>query len=105
MSRNGFATLYVNEPTFTSFIRYFVALPYLPLEELSEAVDEAASWAFNPEIPEKELERIERFKIYLVDYTRKFWLEGWIAPASWNFWQHSRGNTNNRYFYKPLSVH
>ena len=97
----GFATLYLNEPTFTSFMRYFVALPYLPLEELREAVEEAASWTFNPELPEKELERVERFKVYMVDYTKKFWLDSWLEPASWNFWQHSRGNTNNRYIYKP----
>ena len=82
MSRNGFATLYVNdEPTFTSFIQYFVALPYLPLEELSDAVDvdEVPSWTFNPEISQKELERMERFKLYLVDYARNFCILEFLA--------------------------
>ena len=96
MSKAGFATLYLTEPTFTSWIRFLVAMPYCPLAELPDAVDEAAAWVFNPELPEKQLERVTGFQTDTIVYFKGYWMNGPFSPITWNYWQHSRGNTNNR---------
>ena len=79
-------------------------MPYLPLAELEEALEEARAWTFNPDLPEKDLTRILSFKSDTIDYFDSYWLHGSIEPATWNYWQHSRGNTNNRYLSSIKSI-
>ena len=90
------ATLYTQEPSFAAFVQSLVALPYLPLEEITAALEELQEFKFDQEIPEKDHDKIEEFKSALLKYTNDQWVNGDFPPRVWNFFGHARNNTNNR---------
>ena len=74
-----------------------VGLCYLPLDEISSALEELGSFEFDPEMDPDDLKKIQTFAPRIIQYTKENWLEGQFPPRDWNYWMHGRNNTNNRY--------
>ena len=88
------ASLYLSEPTFTSFVRQVVALPFLPLTQLDSAVDELRDFDFNKS--SASYDKIVSFKEQLLNYFEQTWIQGSFAPSMWNSWMRGNNLTNNR---------
>ena len=93
---DGMSTLYIQEETFASFLMSLVGLCYLPLEEISAAMEELQVYEFDKEMDPESLKKIEAFRIKILKYTQDFWIDGHFPPSVWNYWMHGRNNTNNR---------
>ena len=90
------STLYIQEESFATFVMSLVGLCYLPLEEIPSAMEELKHFKFDDKIAPEDMEKIERFKTNLLQYTHDQWISGDFHPRVWNFWMHGRNNTNNR---------
>ena len=89
------STLYTQCESFASFVQSLVALGYLPPSEVLVAMSELEQFQFDPEIPKDDMEKIEKFKSSILQYTYDTWIDGDFHPEVWNYWMHTSGNTNN----------
>ena len=79
---------YMNDKKFKTFVRSLVAIPFLPLNQIREALRSLAVTEFPREL--------ESSKFKLIEYLEKVWLVGKFPPKMWNLWGKSKELTNNR---------
>ena len=66
---SGCTTLYITEKTFNTFFRMLVAIPFLPLVEINDALEDLASFNFNSLHP--SLSKMEDFRDKILDYFKR----------------------------------
>lgn len=96
VTKAGMSTLYIQEQSFASFVMSLVGLCYLPLEEITQAIEELKNFEFSDKISPEDLKKIREFQAKVLQYLEEFWIFGDFHPSVWNFWMHGRNNTNNR---------
>ena len=71
-----------------------VALPFLPINEVEAGFDSMKEYIFTGN--EADVQELNKFRDYFMDYFDNQWLNGDIRPSVWNFWMKPSGLTNNR---------
>ena len=78
----GLATAYLYEVSFTKFVRILCAISFLPLTEVASTVDELAEYVFTDIKSPDLLAKMEDFKHQVLDYFRKYWINGPFHPKA-----------------------
>ena len=86
LQKHGMSTLYTQCESFASFVQSLVALGYLPPSEVLVAMSELEQFQFDPEIPKDDMEKIEKFKSSILQYTYDTWIYGNFHIEVWNYW-------------------
>ena len=76
----GLARAYIYHVSFTTFVRRLCAISFLPLTEVREAVDELESFMFTNITSPSLLKQLEKFKVEILAYFRRTWLDGSFHP-------------------------
>ena len=79
---------YMGDKNFKKWFRSCVALPFLPPQEIEQAISSLRQTTF-------EDETCQNFLDYFMDYLESTWLNGQFILEVWNFWRKPSGLTNN----------
>lgn len=91
----GLTSTYVSNMSFQIFVRQLVALPFLPMTELEDALEELKLYRFEQTSPSL-LHKLELFRDETCAYFASQWLYGDFPPRLWTCWGRSSDLTNNR---------
>ena len=53
---------------------------YLPPSKILVAMSEVEQFQFDPDIPKDDMEKIEKFKSSILQYTYDTWIDGYFDP-------------------------
>ena len=87
--KHGMSTLNTQCESFSSFVRSLVALCYIPPSKILVAMSELEQFQFDPDMPDiptDDMEKIEKFKSSILQYTYDTWIDGDFHPEVWNYW-------------------
>ena len=79
---------YKKDAEFNKFVRSCISLPFLPLDELQDTVDQLRETEF-------EDEECVEMKDDFLDYIQDTWMDGEYPPHTWNCHGRNNENTNN----------
>ena len=83
----------MQDKDFRGFVRSVIALAFLPLNQLEQAIDDLRETEFSRK--SVHYEKIATFKDTFLDYIEEVWINGNFNPKLWNQWKKAANTTNN----------
>ena len=93
VAESGMTVIYMQDKGFRNWVRSVLALPFLPLNLLENAVDRLREQQFDKE--SESYAEMEKFKHEFIKYIEDVWIHGHFNPKIWNQWRKSKNLTNN----------